>query len=146
MADRVGQQLGNYRLVRLLGRGGFAEVYLGQHVRLTSKQAAIKILYLSDVDTRKFQEEADDKHILHRDIKPDNILLGRQGELLLSDFGIAILSQTGRISLEASFGIGGTPYYMAPEAYRGKPEKASDQDALAVVVYEWLSGSVPSSD
>ena len=44
MADRVGQQFGNYRLVALLGQGGFAEVYLGQHVRL-SLQAAIKVLH-----------------------------------------------------------------------------------------------------
>jgi eukaryotic-like serine/threonine-protein kinase len=59
MADRIGQQLGTYRLTRLLAQGGFAEVYLGQHVHLTSKQAAIKILHLLDVDARKFQEEAE---------------------------------------------------------------------------------------
>lgn len=44
MTDRIGQQLGNYRLVRLLGRGGFAEVYLGVHIYLES-QAAIKVLH-----------------------------------------------------------------------------------------------------
>lgn len=44
MPDYVGQQLGNYRLVRLLGHGGFAEIYLGEHVYLKS-QAAIKVLY-----------------------------------------------------------------------------------------------------
>lgn len=42
--ERVGQQLGNYRLLHLLGRGGFAEVYLGEHVHLGT-QAAIKVLY-----------------------------------------------------------------------------------------------------
>ena len=51
MTDRVGQHLGNYRLTRLLGRGGFAEVYLGQHLRL-NMQAAIKVLHtqLADAD------------------------------------------------------------------------------------------------
>ena len=43
MADSVGQRLGNYRLVRLLGQGGFAQVYLGEHLRLGT-QAAIKLL------------------------------------------------------------------------------------------------------
>ncbi len=42
MADRVGQRLGNYRLVRLLGQGGFAEVYLGEHIHLDTP-AAIKV-------------------------------------------------------------------------------------------------------
>src|SRR5437870_1991096 len=44
MPDRVGQQLGNYRLVSLLGQGGFAEVYLGEHVFLKTR-AAIKVLH-----------------------------------------------------------------------------------------------------
>src|SRR5690348_11581585 len=58
--DLIGQQLGNYRLVSLLGRGGFAEVYLGQHVRL-SMQAAIKVLHahLSDEQIQGFQYEAE---------------------------------------------------------------------------------------
>ena len=44
MLDLVGKQFGNYQLLRLLGRGGFAEVYLGQHLLLSTQQAAIKIL------------------------------------------------------------------------------------------------------
>src|SRR5213080_3494600 len=59
MTDRVGQQLGNYRLLRLLGRGGFAEVYLGEHVHLNS-HAAVKTLHtqLSGVDAQQFVREA----------------------------------------------------------------------------------------
>ena len=208
MIDLTGQQFGNYRLVRRLGVGGFASVYLGQHVRVSSMQAAIKILDLRDVDEQQFHQEAEttaslvhpnivrlldfdiqqetpflvldyapggslrarhpkgsrvplatviqyikelapalqhahDQNILHRDIKPDNILIGRQGELLLSDFGISLLSRTGRTSLHSSTSTGGTPYYMAPEQFRGKPSKASDQYALATVVYEWLCGTTP---
>src|SRR5215468_1978456 len=55
MTDLTGQQFGNYRLVRCLGVGGFASVYLGQHVRISSKQAAIKILELRDVNMQEFQ-------------------------------------------------------------------------------------------
>ena len=60
MADRVGQQLGNYKLTRLLGQGGFAEVYLGEHQYLKS-QAAIKILQTrlsSQDDMDSFLKEA----------------------------------------------------------------------------------------
>ena len=59
MKDLVGQQFGNYHLTHLLGRGGFAEVYLGQHVRL-KMQAAIKVLHthLADEDIEEFQREA----------------------------------------------------------------------------------------
>ena len=60
MVDRVGQQLGNYRLVKMLGQGGYAEVYLGQHVRF-KQQAAIKVLHahLSDQEAEHFQQEAE---------------------------------------------------------------------------------------
>lgn len=59
MADQVGQQFGNYRLLRLLGRGGFADVYLGEHIYMGT-QAAIKLLHaqLVDKDTERFQQEA----------------------------------------------------------------------------------------
>src|ERR1700726_4287174 len=59
MGSRVGQQLGNYRLIRLLGEGGFAEVYLGEHLHLGT-EAAIKILHtqLSSDDVEQFRAEA----------------------------------------------------------------------------------------
>src|ERR1700682_3730886 len=59
MTDLMGQPLGRYRLIRLLGRGGFAEVYLGEHIRLKT-QVAIKVLYtsLEDVYVEGFLREA----------------------------------------------------------------------------------------
>ena len=59
MADRSGEHFGNYRLMRLLGQGGYAEVYLGQHLRL-SQQAAIKVLHthLTETETEHFEQEA----------------------------------------------------------------------------------------
>src|SRR5579864_3466643 len=59
MNDRVGQQLGNYRLLRLLGQGGQASVYLGEHIYLKS-QAAVKVRHaaLSDEERTVFLQEA----------------------------------------------------------------------------------------
>ncbi len=207
MADRVGQQFGNYRLVTLLGQGGFAEVYLGQHVRL-NLQAAIKVLHthLTEQEVEHFQQEAEtiatlmhpaivrildydvqdgvpflvmdyapngslrrrypkggvvplpqilssvkqvadalqyahEQKFIHRDVKPENMLLGRQQEVLLSDFGLAALAHSSA-SLSTQEAIGTLPY-MAPEQIEGHPRVASDQYALGVVVYEWLCGSRP---
>ncbi len=67
MADRVGQQLGNYRLTHLIGRGGFAEVYLGEHVRLGT-QTAVKVLHtrlVENDEVERFQQEA--RTIAHLD-------------------------------------------------------------------------------
>src|SRR6266566_41241 len=207
MTDRVGQQFGNYRLVSLLGQGGYAEVYLGQHVRL-ELQAAIKVLhtYLTGSEAEHFYQEAQtiaklthpsivrvfdydvqegvpflvmdyapngslrrrypkgnvvpfpqivssvkqvadalqyahEQKFIHRDVKPENMLVGRQQEVLLSDFGLAALvHSTG--SLSAQEAVGTLPY-MAPEQIEGHPRASSDQYALAVVVYEWLCGSRP---
>lgn len=59
MNDRIGQQVGNYRIVRLLGQGGFAEVYLGEH-RYLKSHAALKVLRISlkDEEAKRFLAEA----------------------------------------------------------------------------------------
>src|SRR5260370_18789925 len=86
---------------------------------------------------------AHEQKFMHRDVKPENMLLGRQQEVLLSDFGIAtIVHSTSSLSASAQ-GTSGTLAYMAPEQIEGHPRPASDQYALAVVVYEWLCGSRP---
>src|SRR5207248_4398447 len=84
---------------------------------------------------------AHDERLIHRDIKPENMLLGRRDELLLSDFGIAILVQSSRY--QSTQDMAGTMAYMAPEQIQGKPRPASDQYSLGIVVYEWISGDRP---
>lgn len=207
MNNYVGRQLGNYRVVRLLGQGGFADVYLGEHVYLKT-QAAIKTLQtrLGQNDLEVFLQEArtishlvhphivrvlefgvedktpflvmdyapngtlrqrhprgsrlapaqvvqyvrqvaaalqyaHDRKLVHRDVKPENMLLNQNGEALLSDFGIAFLAQSSRY--QNAQDVVGTISYMAPEQFHGKPVPASDQYALGVVVYEWLTGDRP---
>ncbi len=78
---------------------------------------------------------------VHRDVKPGNVLFGAKNELLLSDFGLAVVAHnpTSQRTEERS----GTAAYMAPEQWRGKPFPASDQYALAIMVYEWLCGERP---
>jgi DNA polymerase III delta prime subunit len=84
---------------------------------------------------------AHDQRIIHRDIKPENILIRLDGTLMVSDFGLAKLTEQDVI-------IGqqkplGSPAYIAPEQQRGYPCFASDQYALAVVIYEWICGFRP---
>ena len=207
MTDHVGQQLGNYRIIRPIGRGGFADVYLGEHIYLKT-QVAIKLLQmqLSNEEIEGFLQEArtiahlvhphivrvldfglegetpflvmdyasngtirqrypkgttmplstiasyvkqvssalqyaHNEKLIHRDIKPENMLLGRNDEILLSDFGIALIAQSSRY--QSTQDVVGTIAYMSPEQIQGKPRPASDQYALGVVVYEWLSADRP---
>ena len=84
---------------------------------------------------------AHEHKVIHRDIKPENMLVGTHREVLLSDFGLAVVASSSRHhSLQE---VVGTIAYMAPEQLEGNPCMASDQYALAVVVYEWLCGSLP---
>src|SRR5213080_4576758 len=207
MADRSGQRLGNYHLIHLLGKGGFAEVYLGEHIYLKTA-AAIKVLHTQVIgeDMEGFLNEArtiahlvhphivrvtdfgieaetpflvmdyapngtlrerhpkgtqlplttiilyvkqiadalqhaHDEKLIHRDVKPENMLVGRKNDILLSDFGIALIAQSSRY--QSTQDVTGTISYMSPEQIQGKPRPASDQYALGIVVYEWLSGDRP---
>lgn len=85
------------------------------------------------------------KNILHRDVKPENILLSSSGDAILADFGIAKMLDSGDAKLTAT-GIGiGTPAYMAPEIARGKTDlgPAIDLYACGVVLYEALTARTP---
>ncbi len=86
---------------------------------------------------------AHQEKIVHRDVKPENMLLGEQDELLLSDFGMSLGIQSSRTQNMAD--VAGTIAYMAPEQIQGRPVPASDQYSLALVIYELLSGDLPFS-
>ncbi|MFJ5155218.1 protein kinase [Streptomyces sp. NPDC088353] len=80
--------------------------------------------------------------ILHRDVKPDNILLGRHERIVLTDFGIAQIE--GETSLTDTGGFVGSPEYIAPERVLGqRPGPASDLWSLGVVLYAATEGVSP---
>ncbi len=202
------QMVGNYRLMRPLGRGGFANIYLGEHVYLNTK-VAVKVLntwLAGEHEIERFHTEAlmsanlRHKHIvhvldfglekhlpfmvleyapngtlreyfpsetplhlatilpfvvqtasalqyihsqglIHCDIKPDNLLLDLNNDVLVSDFGIAQYAQGAENQQGKE--LRGTFAYTAPEQLCGRPLPNSDQYALAVMVYEWLCGQRP---
>ena len=210
MANRVGQELNAYRLIRLLGWTSSAEVYLAEHV-VSRKQVVLKLLRVAlsedDLDSftiasraitglvhphiieipeigiadrensfpvlvmeyapngtlrqhypigsrlplttvlpyvRQIAEALHYAHLqklIHADVKPENILLGSNNQILVSDFSIALISSIS----SSAIAVNSTTAYLAPEQIRGQSYPTSDEYALGVMVYEWLSGELPFS-
>ena len=81
--------------------------------------------------------------VIHRDVKPANVLIGRDGDALLADFGIAKIYED-TLQLTGEGNMVGTPAYMAPEQLQGKRVDArTDIYALGVVLYQALTGECP---
>ena len=201
------QTLGRYKILKELGRGGFATVYQG-HDETLDRNVALKVLHpeltRDETSLRRFKREAvaiarlrhpnivivyelgeeagsayiameyvegdtlkgrlgkplpladaqriigdvasalDYAHgrgVIHRDIKPANILITTENQVVLADFGIALLAQN---SSSLTRGLLGTPQYMAPEQALGEQIDArSDLYALGIVLYEMLAGQPP---
>jgi serine/threonine protein kinase len=78
---------------------------------------------------------------VHQDLKPESLLVGRQDEILVG--GFRLNTAYPPTDAQEPQEIRGAAAYMAPEQFQGKPGPASDQYALGIIVYEWLSGSLP---
>lgn len=118
--------------------GGGVEVYLKDRGKLPWEEALEIAMQVA-----KALEHAHDAGIVHRDLKPANLLLTRDRQIKLTDFGIA--RDTTATALTAAGKTVGTYAYMSPEQIRGKPpvDKKTDLYALGCVLFELISGETP---
>ena len=80
--------------------------------------------------------------VVHRDLKPSNVLLGENGQVVLTDFGLAYIVGGAQLTTEGS--TSGTPEYMSPEQARGqRGDERSDLYSLGIMLYEMTTGVLP---
>jgi serine/threonine-protein kinase len=95
-------------------------------------------------DVAQALDHAHKRGVIHRDLKPQNILLDGDGHGYLADFGVAKLLESSSAVRTATGGTLGTPNYMSPEQARGLAlTPASDLYALGVICFQWLTGALP---
>jgi len=133
-----GEHEGKPYLVMPYLPGGTLKQRLGKPIPW---QEALRLL----LPVARALEYAHQQGVVHRDVKPSNILITASGEPMLTDFGIAkILLDSEETADLTGTGVGiGTPEYMAPEQFQGKTGPQADIYALAVVLYEMLTGRKP---
>jgi eukaryotic-like serine/threonine-protein kinase len=132
-----GEQRPWYYLVMPYVEGGTLREYLHRRKRFTLEEAAS----FTDQIASALQY-AHDQGVMHRDVKPSNILLRPDGYAYLVDFGLA-KAMMGGISLTNSGAMVGTPEYMAPEQSNGINDYRSDIYSLGIILYQMLTGRVP---
>ena len=90
---------------------------------------------------------AHDKGVIHRDIKPGNLMITSRGAVKIADFGIALSTQDFSKKLTSTGEFVGTPGYLSPEVCQGKPvDQRSDIFSLGIVLFECLAGRMPFTD
>ena len=131
----VGDENGIYYIVMELVEGITLKNYIERKGRLTIKEAtSIAIQVSAGLDV------AHNNHIVHRDIKPQNIIISREGKVKVTDFGIAKATTSQTTTSSAM----GSVHYASPEQARGGyVDHRSDIYSLGIVMYEMVTGRVP---
>lgn len=132
----VGDENGIYYIVMELVEGITLKKYIEKRGRLSYKEAvSIAIQVANGMDA------AHKHHIIHRDIKPQNIIISKEGKVKVTDFGIAKAATSSTINSSASMG---SVHYISPEQARGGySDERSDIYSLGITLFEMLTGTVP---
>lgn len=131
----VGDENGIYYIVMELVEGITLKNYIERKGRLTIKEATSIAIQVS-----AGLEVAHNNHIVHRDIKPQNIIISREGKVKVTDFGIAKATTSQTTTSSAM----GSVHYASPEQARGGyVDHRSDIYSLGIVMYEMVTGRVP---
>lgn len=131
----VGDDSGLHYIVMELVEGITLKRFIERKGKLEVKEAVGIAIQIA-----QGMEAAHDNHIIHRDIKPQNIIISRDGKVKVTDFGIAKATNSNTITSNAM----GSVHYLSPEQARGGySDEKSDIYSLGVTIYEMLSGKVP---
>jgi serine/threonine protein kinase len=131
---------GDHYIAQEFVDGGNLATVLASVGRIPPRIAALVALEIA-----RGLEEIHARGIVHRDVKPSNLLIGRAGEVKIADFGIAFDARAPALTLTGH--TVGTPTYMSPEQLAGdRVDPRSDLFALGVVCYEMLTGEPPFGD
>lgn len=131
----VGEEDGIHYIVMELVEGITLKKYIEKKVRLSTKEAiSIAIQVAMGI------EAAHNNHIIHRDIKPQNIIISKEGKVKVTDFGIAKAATSNTITSN----VMGSVHYTSPEQARGGfSDEKSDIYSLGITMFEMLTGRVP---
>lgn len=131
----VGEENGIYYIVMELVEGITLKKYIEKKARLSVKEAVSIAIQVS-----MGIEAAHNNHIIHRDIKPQNIIISKEGKVKVTDFGIAKAATSNTITSN----VMGSVHYTSPEQARGGySDEKSDIYSLGITLYEMLTGRVP---
>ena len=131
----VGEENGIYYIVMELVEGITLKKYIEKKARISFKEAVSIAIQVS-----MGIEAAHNNHIIHRDIKPQNIIISRDGKVKVTDFGIAKAATSNTITSN----VMGSVHYTSPEQARGGySDEKSDIYSLGITMFEMLTGRVP---